>query len=79
MRYRVVEGSQSGHCCFDFTVVDTDRPEIIGGKPYVVDGVPHYEAICECFGREDADAIAAAMNLAARSAVEAPGAEDATN
>jgi hypothetical protein len=70
MRYRVVEGSQSGHCCFDFTVVDTERPEIIGGKPYVVDGVPHYESICECLEREQADLIVNALNASALIAAD---------
>ncbi len=31
-RYLVVEGSQSSHCCFGVTVVDTTRPVIIGGE-----------------------------------------------
>ena len=32
MRYQVVEDSQSGHCCFDATVVDTSKLEIINGE-----------------------------------------------
>jgi hypothetical protein len=57
-RYKVVEDSQSGHCCFDYTVVDTTRPEMIGGEQYK----DHFEAVCECFDREDADLICSALN-----------------
>lgn len=57
-RYIVVEGSQSCHCCFDFTVVDTDKPVLIDGKQYK----GQYEAMCETFDRAEADTIAAALN-----------------
>lgn len=60
-RYKVVEGSQSGHCCFDFTVVDTSQIVMIGGVPYPAVN-PHFEAVCETFTREDADLIAKALN-----------------
>jgi hypothetical protein len=62
-RYQVVDGSQSAHCCFEATVVDTTKPVIIAGKQWTRgDGEPQWEAVCECFYREDADRIAAAMN-----------------
>lgn len=48
MRYRVIEGSQSSHCCFEWTVIDT----------YV-----GFEAVCECFDEADAKMIAEALNL----------------
>lgn len=57
MRFKVVEGSQSAHCCFEYTVVDTLRPVMIGGQPKC-------EALCECFNKADANAIAAALNKA---------------
>lgn len=57
-RYIVVKGSQTGHCCFDATVVDTTRPEMIGGKQYQ----GQFEPVCECFETSDADRIAAALN-----------------
>lgn len=57
-RYKVVEGSQSAHCCFEATVVDTTKPVMIGGEHY--EG--QFDPICECFDRSDADAICAAMN-----------------
>ena len=55
-RYRVIEGSQSAHCCFEYTVVDTAKPS----NDY--EGDVSYEAVCECFEREDADLIAKALN-----------------
>ena len=62
-RYKVIDGSNSGHCCFVSTVVDTLRPLIIHGKPYHNDdGGPQFETVCECFEAEDAKKIAAALN-----------------
>lgn len=58
MRYIVVNGSQSAHCCFEFTVVDTMRPRMIRGQHYMGE----FESVCECFGREEADLIADALN-----------------
>ena len=53
-RYRVLDESRSGHCCFDFTVVDTHTPH-----PYYL----HlFDAVCECFEREQAERVAAALN-----------------
>ena len=52
-RYRVVEGSQSYHCCFEATVVDTTSPAFKEGE---------FESMCECFDRVMADKIAAALN-----------------
>jgi hypothetical protein len=57
-RYIVVEGSQSCHCCFDFTVVDTTRPVIIGGEQYE----NQFESVCECFEQVDAIEICKALN-----------------
>lgn len=53
-RYVVVEGSQSSHCCFDATVVDTS-------KPFKHDAA-RFEQVCECFEIEDAEKIAEALN-----------------
>lgn len=65
MRYQIFEGSQSAHCCFEATVVDTTKPKIIGVEHYKGrDGQLHYEAICECFDRADAERICAALNAA---------------
>lgn len=59
-RYKVVSGSQSAHCCFEATVVDTARPFTIAGHQR--DG--KFEAVCECFELSDAERIAAALNAA---------------
>jgi hypothetical protein len=58
-RYKVVEGSQSAHCCFEFTVVDTTKPDLMGDGTQYLD---HFSIVCECFEREDADRIVSALN-----------------
>lgn len=63
MRYKAIEGSQMGHgCCFDATVVDTERQEMYKGEPWPRGGEPQYEAVCECPGMEEATLIATALN-----------------
>lgn len=57
-RYRVTNESQSNHCCFDYTVVDTTRPVMIRGEHYK----GQYESVCETFYQEDADLICQALN-----------------
>lgn len=59
-QYIVVPGSQSAHCCFDFTVVDTARPVLIDGQHFE----NRFESVCECFHEEDARLITAALNAA---------------
>lgn len=62
-RAKVVEGSQSGHCCFSYTVVDLTKPYMIGGEQYIDDkGDPQYETICETFEKEKADEICRCLN-----------------
>lgn len=62
MRYEIREGSQSYHCCFEWTVVDTDKPVMIGGKQYVGSTGLQFEAICECWDKAEAEFICAAIN-----------------
>lgn len=62
MRYVVVSGSETAHCCFEATVVDTARPRVIGGKPFAPNGAQRYENVCECLDVEDAEMIANALN-----------------
>jgi hypothetical protein len=57
-RYRLVSGSQSDHCCFAWTVVDTTLPRMIQGEHY--NG--QFEPLCECVEEEDAKLIVAALN-----------------
>lgn len=54
-RYEVHSGSESGHCCFDFTVIDTRESHPSGRTG-------EYAAVCETFEREEADLIAKALN-----------------
>ena len=64
-RYKIVDRSQSGHCCFAYTVVDTSRPCLLdeSGEIYVGPYGPEYEQVCECFTWEDADNICTALNF----------------
>lgn len=57
-RYKVVQGSQSAHCCFEATVVDTTKPVMIGDEHYN----NQFESVCECFEIEHANTICAALN-----------------
>lgn len=57
-RYKVIERSESGHCCFECTVVDTTKIS----HTHFVTGEVHYEPVCECFDVEDAVMICSALN-----------------
>jgi hypothetical protein len=62
-RYQVRKGSQSGHCCFSATVVDSTKPDLMAdGRQYK----DHCEQVCECFELADAERIAAALNAVAK-------------
>lgn len=50
-RYEVKEGSESAHCCFEASVIDTSKKKLTDG--YIV---------CECFSPEDAERICDALN-----------------
>jgi hypothetical protein len=53
-RYQVIEESESAHCCFEATVVDTHKPhEMLKGK---------FHWVCECFDLADAKLICDALN-----------------
>lgn len=54
-RYVVSYQSESSHCCFQATVLDTRRNHSV----YSEDPFP----VCECFDPDEADDIAAALNL----------------
>ena len=55
-RYKVIPGSVSGHCCFDFSVVDTETEE---SGPVN----KHEKLMCECFEKEAAEIISKALNM----------------
>ena len=62
-RYIIYIGSKSAHCCFEATVMDATKPEMIGGEHYKDrSGQFHYETICECFSLEDAELVCIALN-----------------
>lgn len=58
MKYQVVEGSESAHCCFGFTVVDTEQPLVRSGVIFA----GRFVSVCECFEKKEADLICAALN-----------------
>lgn len=58
MRYKIVEGSQSAHCCFEYTIVDTTRPFMVADKQYK----GQFEPVCECLWEDDAKLICNALN-----------------
>ena len=64
MRYEIREDSQSGHCCFQFTVVDTSRPHQFN------DG--QFEAMCETFELPEANKICEALNEHDEAPLEPP-------
>ena len=53
-RYITVDGSDSGHCCFEATVIDT--------KKLSPDGAEQQYNVCECLWEADATTICAALN-----------------
>jgi uncharacterized small protein (DUF1192 family) len=55
-RYEIRDGSQSKNCCFEATVVDTMR------LITVLNGLPIYEAMCECSSRTVAERVCDALN-----------------
>ena len=55
-RYKVVKGSESQHCCFNYTVVDTHKVEDAGG------GAFYFETVCECFKEKYATIVCNALN-----------------
>lgn len=52
-RYRVRAGSESGHCCFGASVMDTETLDETLGTP---------TCVCECFDVATSERIAAALN-----------------
>ena len=55
-RYQVIAESQSNHCCFSATVIDTAKPNTSIGA------AGEFEIVCECFSLEDANKVADALN-----------------
>lgn len=55
-RYKIVDGSQSCHCCFEKTIIDTENPVIIIGNHR------GYAIVCECLDSGYAELICEALN-----------------
>ena len=64
-RYIILNSSKSAHCCFTHTVMDSTKPDMIGDSDEQHEGPEgkHFETVCECFSREDAELVCSAMNL----------------
>jgi hypothetical protein len=60
-RFKVVKGSQSCHCCFEYTVVDTSKPVMIGDEHYK----DQFEPVCETFEKGEAELICISLNARA--------------
>jgi hypothetical protein len=61
MRYEVKKGSESGHCCFEATVVDNHKKTRNG-----------LDWACECFDVSRAHQIADALNVADEAPLDEP-------
>ncbi len=61
-RYIIFKGSASCHCCFEYTIFDTDHPVMFGGKHYCKDGIYHYKNVAESFELENAEKICRSLN-----------------
>jgi len=55
--YKVVEGSHSGHCCFEASVLDMSKPKYHCDDVNMERDPIDYECVCECFSIEDANLI----------------------
>jgi hypothetical protein len=51
-RYIILEESCSGHCCFEYTVIDT----------HIEDDVTWKRSMCETFDKDKAETICNALN-----------------
>lgn len=51
-RYVVVEGSNLGHCCIEYTVINIDAKK----------DSAYSELVCECLRKKDAEMICEALN-----------------
>lgn len=63
VRYIYIPDSTSGHCCFGYTVVDTEQPIIYSdGHHKPRDNFFRYEPVCECFDEDMAIMICNSLN-----------------
>lgn len=55
VRYLIIEASTSGHCCFEYTIVDTKEGKESCGDSWK-------RKMCETFGKQEAIEICNALN-----------------
>lgn len=53
-RFVILEDSDSGHCCFEYSILDTEKINEVWSEKY--------ESICETFDIESAESICEALN-----------------
>jgi hypothetical protein len=53
----LIDKSESGHCCFRYSIVDMNKPIYDGGGKDVIG----HEVVCECFEKEYAELIMAGL------------------
>ena len=58
LRYKVINDSDSAHCCFEASVIDTQTPTI--SSPGIT--IKDYTSICECMDIAQAHFIAKILN-----------------
>lgn len=73
-RYRIVEGSASSHCCFEYTVVDSHSSEGLSSDNYNKERYGFtFAPVCECFEKQHAESICNALNVMDDLAKQAGG------
>lgn len=60
VRFIVIKGSESAHCCFQATVIDTKEGKVIHSEGYELNYWDY--TVCETFSIEDAIMICDALN-----------------
>lgn len=70
-RYAIIPGSDSGHCCFEFTVVDMyNSKEQTYTYTYKDEKYWEYAVMCECFDLESASKVCEALNYVERMTLD---------
>lgn len=57
MRYKIYEGSVSGHCCFEYTILDLEEYVM-----YSHSKRKWFENVCELFTKEHAELVCCQLN-----------------
>ena len=63
-RFKLVEKSASGHCCFEYSILDKENPQTrVDGSAIVdEDGEPYYHIVCETYDKVYAEMILSVLN-----------------